>query len=80
MTGPQMATSLLRHIASHGTAKQRVGRVATLPVFFHRDLLPWLLTHTQLSSAFAQRIGLDDDVVASLWHAYEQWDGKGPRP
>ncbi len=79
MTGPQMATSLLRHIASHGTAKQRVGRVATLPVFFHRDLLPWLLTHTQLSSAFAQRIGLDDDVVASLWHAYEQWDGKGPR-
>jgi HD-GYP domain-containing protein (c-di-GMP phosphodiesterase class II) len=79
MTVPQMATSLLRHLTSHGTAKQRVTRVATLPVFFQRDVLTWLLTHTELSSAFAKRIGLDDDVVASLWNAYEQWDGKGPR-
>ena len=39
----------------------------------------WLLTHTRLSSEFAERIGLDDDVVTSLLNAYEQWDGKGPR-
>jgi HD-GYP domain-containing protein (c-di-GMP phosphodiesterase class II) len=79
MSVPQMATSLLRHLTSHGTAKQRVGRVATLPVFFQRDVLTWLLTHTELSSAFAKRIGLDDVVVTSLLNAYEQWDGKGPR-
>jgi HD-GYP domain-containing protein (c-di-GMP phosphodiesterase class II) len=79
MSVPQMATSLLRHLVTHGTARERVGRVATLPVFFQRDVLTWLLTHTQLSSDFAKRIGLADDVVMSLLNAYEQWDGKGPR-
>ena len=79
LSAPQMATTLLRHITSHGTAKERAGRVATLPTFFTRDVVTWLLTHTNLSSAFAERIGLGDDVVASLRLAYEQWDGKGPR-
>ncbi len=79
MSVPQMATSLLRHLTTHGTARERIGRVATLPAFFQHDVLTWLLTHTQLSSEFAKRIGLDDDVVMSLWNAYEQWDGKGPR-
>jgi len=79
LSAPQMAAHLLRHITSHGSAKQRVGRVATLPSFFARDIVTWLLTHTTLSSAFAERIGLGDDVVSSLRQAYEQWDGKGPR-
>ncbi|MDX6307882.1 MAG: hypothetical protein QOI06_928 [Nocardioidaceae bacterium] len=79
MNVPQMATMLLRHLTSHGSASQRITRVATLPVAFKRDVLTWLLTHTQLSSEFAQRIRLDDDVVTALWLAYEQWDGKGPR-
>ena len=64
---------------THGTARQRVGRVATLPVFFQRDALTRFLTDTQLGSEFAERIGLDDHVVRSLRNAYEQWDGKGPR-
>ena len=39
----------------------------------------WLTTHTKLSSQFADRIGLGEDVRSALWQAYEQWDGKGPR-
>jgi HD-GYP domain-containing protein (c-di-GMP phosphodiesterase class II) len=79
MSAPQMATSLLRRFASHGSAKERVGRLASLPITFPRELETWLLTHTQLSSTFADRIGLGADVVAALRAAYEQWDGKGPR-
>jgi len=79
MSTPQVAAHLLRALASHGSAKERVRRLAVFPVVGQREVETWLTTHTKLSSEFAERIGLGSDVSSALWHAYEQWDGKGPR-
>jgi HD-GYP domain-containing protein (c-di-GMP phosphodiesterase class II) len=78
--GPaQMAGLMLRSLGSHGSAKDRVRRMAKFPVAGQREVHTWLTTHTKLSSQFADRIGLGEDVKSALWQAYEQWDGKGPR-
>jgi len=79
MSTPQMAALLLRKLASHGSAADRVRRLAAFPLTGQREIETWLTTHTKLSSEFAHRIGLSDDVTSALWQAYEQWDGKGPR-
>jgi HD-GYP domain-containing protein (c-di-GMP phosphodiesterase class II) len=79
MSASQMAGLLLRSLSSHGSAKDKVRRVATFPVAGQREIQTWLTTHTRLSSQFADRIGLGEDVKSALWQAYEQWDGKGPR-
>jgi len=79
MGPPQMAGLMLRSLGSHGSAKDRVRRLATFPVAGQRAIHTWLTTHTRLSSEFADRIGLGEDVKFALWQAYEQWDGKGPR-
>ncbi len=79
MSSVQTAALLLRKLASHGSATQRVRRLAAFPVAGQREMLTWLTTHTRLSSEFAERIGLGGDVSSALWQAYEQWDGKGPR-
>ena len=79
MSTPQTAALLLRKLGSHGSATDRVRRLATFPRTGQREIEGWLITHTQLSSQFAARIGLGDDVSSALWQAYEQWDGKGPR-
>ncbi len=79
MSTPQMAALLLRKLASHGSASDRVRRLATFPLTGQREIETWLKTHTQLGSQFASRIGLGDGVSSALWQAYEQWDGKGPR-
>jgi hypothetical protein len=79
MSTPQMAALLLRKLASHGSAAERVRRLATFPLSGQREMETWLTTHTQLGSAFAERIGLGGGVSSALWQAYEQWDGKGPR-
>ena len=79
MSAPQMAGMLLRHLGSHGSATDRMRRLAMFPVAGQREIHTWLTTHTKLSSQFADRIGLGEDVRSALWQAYEQWDGKGPR-
>jgi HD-GYP domain-containing protein (c-di-GMP phosphodiesterase class II) len=79
MSTPQVAAMLLRKLGSHGTAAERVRRLAAFPLSGQREIETWLLTHTKLGSEFATRIGLGDEVAAALWQAYEQWDGKGPR-
>jgi HD-GYP domain-containing protein (c-di-GMP phosphodiesterase class II) len=79
MSTPQMVAHLLRSIGSHGSTKDRVRRVATLPTAGWSEMSTWLLTHTQLGSDFAAKVGLDDHVGQALLNAYEQWDGKGPR-
>ena len=79
MSTPQMAALLLRKLASHGSARDRVRRLATFPVKGQHEVETWLTTHTRLGSEFAERIGLGEGVRSALWQAYEQWDGKGPR-
>jgi HD-GYP domain-containing protein (c-di-GMP phosphodiesterase class II) len=79
MSTPQMAALLLRKLASHGSATDRVRRLMTFPLAGQREIETWLTTHTTLSSEFAERIGLGGEVSSALWQAYEQWDGKGPR-
>jgi putative nucleotidyltransferase with HDIG domain len=76
---PQMVAQLLRLVGGHGTPRERATRLATLPTAGAREFQRWLLTHTTLSSEFAARIGLDPAVETACRHAYEQWDGKGPR-
>jgi HD-GYP domain-containing protein (c-di-GMP phosphodiesterase class II) len=79
MSTAQTAGMLLRELGSHGRARDRVRRMATFPVAGQREIQLWLTTHTRLSSEFADRIGLGEDVRLALWQAYEHWDGKGPR-
>jgi HD-GYP domain-containing protein (c-di-GMP phosphodiesterase class II) len=79
MSTPQMAALLLRKLTSHGSAAERVRRLATFPLSGQREMETWLTTHTKLGSEFAERIGLEAAVSSALWQAYEQWDGKGPR-
>ena len=79
MTTPQVVAQLLRAVAGHGSARDRAVRLATLPTVGRGEFERWLLTHTTLSSEFAARVGLDPAVQTGLRHAYEQWDGKGPR-
>lgn len=79
MTAPQAIAQLVRFAGGHGTALERAARLATLPTTGSRELRGWLLTHTRLSSEFAARVGLAPAVETGLRHAYEQWDGNGPR-
>jgi len=36
-----------------------------------------LAAHCEVGAMLARRLGLDDEVVTALEHAYERWDGKG---
>jgi len=60
MSTPQVAAMLLRKLASHGSAADRVRRLATFPRSGQREIEIWLTTHTKLGSEFAERIGLGD--------------------
>ncbi|GAA1117381.1 HD domain-containing protein [Kribbella jejuensis] len=77
MSTVQTAAFLLRRVASHGTAWQRVRRVAVFPLAGQRTVESWLTTHALLGSRFAESVGLGAATVTSLQQAYEQWDGKG---
>jgi HD-GYP domain-containing protein (c-di-GMP phosphodiesterase class II) len=78
MSTAQTAAFLLRRLGSHGTALDRVRRLAAFPVTGQRTIESWLTTHSTLGSEFAERIGLGAATVTALLQAYEQWDGKGP--
>lgn len=78
MSGTAVAATMLRKLTGHGAAKERVRRLAALPGL-QRELIGWFNTHTSLGAQFAADIGLGDDVANAIFHAYEQWDGKGPR-
>jgi HD-GYP domain-containing protein (c-di-GMP phosphodiesterase class II) len=77
MSTAQTAAFLLRRLGSHGTALDRVRRLAAFPLTGQRTIESWLTTHSILGSEFASRIGLGDPTVTGLRQAYEQWDGKG---
>ncbi len=36
-----------------------------------------LAAHCEVGAMLARRLGLDDEVILALQHAYERWDGKG---
>ncbi|MEU4197552.1 HD domain-containing phosphohydrolase [Kribbella sp. NPDC026611] len=77
MSTVQTAAFLLRRLASHGSALQRVRRVAAFPLSGQRTVESWLTTHSTLGARFAETVGLGDTTVTALRQAYEQWDGKG---
>jgi HD-GYP domain-containing protein (c-di-GMP phosphodiesterase class II) len=77
MSTAQMAAFILRRLGSHGSALDRVRRLATFPVTGQRTIESWLTTHSSFGSEFAARVGLGDTAVTALRQAYEQWDGKG---
>ena len=37
-----------------------------------------LINTAEVASRFAQRLGMPDEVQATLWTVFEQWDGTGP--
>lgn len=66
----------VRHLAADLPLHRRVGRVARAlgdPGAAERSLAG----HCEVGTRLAARLGLGDDVCASLAHAYERWDGKG---
>ena len=77
MSTAQTAAFILHRLGSHGSALDRVRRLATFPLTGPRTIESWLTTHSSLGSQFAERIGLSDAAVTALRQAYEQRDGKG---
>ena len=77
MSTVQTAAFLLRRLGSHGTALDRVRRLAAFPLTGQRTIESWLDTHSTLGSEFADRISLGEATVTAIRQAYEQWDGKG---
>lgn len=77
MSTLQTAAFIVRRLGSHGSALDRVRRLAAFPVTGQRTIEAWLTTHSTLGSEFAERIGLGEATVTALRQAYEQWDGKG---
>jgi HD-GYP domain-containing protein (c-di-GMP phosphodiesterase class II) len=66
----------VRHLAEDLPLNRRVGRVARAladPGMERRSLSG----HCEVAARLGARLGLPDDVCASLAHAYERWDGKG---
>jgi HD-GYP domain-containing protein (c-di-GMP phosphodiesterase class II)/DNA-binding CsgD family transcriptional regulator len=67
---------LLRHLGEDLPPHRRVGRIAAAlrdPGGKARSLS----AHCEVGARLANRIGLPDEVVRSLAHAYERWDGRG---
>jgi HD-GYP domain-containing protein (c-di-GMP phosphodiesterase class II) len=77
MSNAQAIGFLLRRLASHGTALDRVRRMTTFPLSGPRAVESFLETHSKLGAAFATQVGLGEGVATALRQAYEQWDGKG---
>jgi putative nucleotidyltransferase with HDIG domain len=77
MNTAQMIGTLLRTLASHGTALDRAKRVAAFSRVGVKQMETFLATHSTLGAAFAERVGLDKLVSTAIGQAYEQWDGKG---
>jgi HD-GYP domain-containing protein (c-di-GMP phosphodiesterase class II) len=64
------------HLAEDLPVHRRVGRVARAladPAMERRSLSG----HCEVAARLGSRLGLPDDVVGALAHAYERWDGKG---
>jgi len=77
MNTAQAAGFMVRRLASHGRATERMRRLVAFPRSGHQLLLGFITTHAALGAEFAGRIGLDARVCAARGQAYEQWDGKG---
>ena len=75
-TGGEMMRALASAVAPgghFGTKARLLTAVLTHPGAGPKSLA----THCEVASMLARRLGLDDEVVDSLGHAYERWDGKG---
>jgi HD-GYP domain-containing protein (c-di-GMP phosphodiesterase class II) len=72
----QAGAALIRNAAAHGSAAERVRRVAALPTRLNAAV-QFFSTHSTLGSQFAARVGLPPAVASAISHAYEQWDGRG---
>lgn len=76
-TGPATAF-MLKHIGGAGRPLLERARVGL--GFFgdgRRALEALAINHYEATDELAQRLGLGDDVRASLRESYERWDGKG---
>ncbi len=77
MNTAQVASFVVRRIASHGSGPDRARRLLTFPRTGRKQVMEFLATHARLASQFAEQIGLDEMAVESFRQSYEQWDGKG---
>ncbi len=77
MNTAQIASFLVRRIAGHGSALERVRRLAGFPRSTMQKVLDFLTTHSRLGAQFAEQIGLDEVALDSFRQGYEHWDGKG---
>ncbi len=77
MGGKAEATrAMVRAVGSGQTAPRRlrlIGAALTQPA----SDAGGLAAHCEVGAMLARRLGLDDEVVLALQHAYERWDGSG---
>ena len=77
MNTAQSVAFIVRRVGSHGSRTARARRLAAFAVAGHRQVVSFLTTHSTLGAAFAEQIGLGDEVCNAIRQGYEQWDGKG---
>ena len=72
----EAARAMIRAVGSGQTAPRRlrlIGAALTQPATDAGGLA----AHCEVGAMLARRLGLDDEVVLALQHAYERWDGFG---
>lgn len=75
--GLPMLRFLLGHVASGGTALQRITMIGRFLTGGIHDATDSFVTHCQTTGDIADRLQLQPDVRLALGQAFERWDGQG---
>ena len=60
-----------------GDPAGRRARHRVRALWARHDLRPSVAAHVEAATEFARRLGMSAEVVESLGHAFERWDGRG---
>jgi HD-GYP domain-containing protein (c-di-GMP phosphodiesterase class II) len=60
-----------------GDPAGRRARHRVRALWARHDLRPAVAAHVEAAAAFARRLGMTEEVVEALGHAFERWDGRG---
>ncbi len=83
MRDPRDPRDVIGWLARYMAAGERVGtrarRIANFSIHGKEFMLEGLRNTTEVASRMAGRLGQSSDVQQALMHAFEAWDGTGPR-
>ncbi len=83
MRDPRDPRDVIGWLARYMAASERVGtrarRIVTFGIHGKEFMIDGLRNTTEVASRMAGRLGQSSDVQQALMHAFEAWDGTGPR-